>query len=228
VHWICCPNEHGSVGLAHAGRGAERCEGGFPFADINAGWEEVGAGSASGGGISNNSSGSYHPAITIAADDTPYIAWDDASGGDHEIYVRRWSGSGWEEVGAGSASGGGVSNNGGISRHPSLAFAPDGMLYVAWYDRIGSDVEIYARRWNGNAWEETGPDSASGGGISENSGGSYHPAMTVASDRTPYVAWYDFSGGNAQIYVRRWRGGRGTQFVFLPILLKASDTNLFD
>jgi hypothetical protein len=63
--------------------------------------------------------------------------------------MQRWNGSSWVEVGTGSASGGGISDNSGNSRRPSLAIAPapDGMPYVTWYDDGGGDWEIYVRRW---------------------------------------------------------------------------------
>jgi len=53
----------------------------------------------------------------------------------------------WSEVGAGSASGGGISNNDGRSEMPSLALAPDGTPYVAWYDETGGSFEIFVRRY---------------------------------------------------------------------------------
>jgi hypothetical protein len=169
-------------------------------------WEEVGTGSASGGGISDNSNDSFSPSLAIAPDGTPYVAWYDYSGGDAEIYALYWNGSSWEEVGAGSASGGGISDNSGHSRSPSLAVAPDGTPYVAWEDESGGDAEIYVLRWNGSSWEEVGAGSASGGGISDNSGYSLSPSLAVAPDDTPYVAWVEYSGGDSEIYVKRWSG----------------------
>jgi hypothetical protein len=188
-------------------------------------WESVGAVSASGGGISVNNGMSLSPSMAIAPDSTPYVAWYDYSEGNPEVYVRRWNGDDWEEVGAGSASGGGISNNSGLSQYPSLVFASDGTAYVAWYDFLLDDAEIYVRLWNEHTWEEARSGSASGGGISDNSGGSYHPVMTIAPDGIPHIAWYDYSGGNAEIYVRRWRGGSDTDYVYLPILLKVFDSN---
>jgi hypothetical protein len=114
---------------------------------VPAGWQEVGAGSASGGGISANDGDSGIPSVAVAPDGRPYVAWEDDSSGDYEIYVRRWNGSIWEEVGSGSASGGGISDNDGNSWCPSLAVAPDGRPYVAWHDNSGGDWEIYVRRW---------------------------------------------------------------------------------
>lgn len=172
----------------------------------NAGWMEVGAGSASGKGISNDSGGSFSPMIAISPGGQVYVAWWNSGGGDDEIYVRRWNGSTWEEVGANSASGGGISNNSGNSRHPSIAVAPNGTPYVAWDDDSGGDTEIYVRRWNGSSWEEVGLGSATGGGISNNSGGSEGPSIAIAPNGTPYVAWDDDSSGSSEIYVRRWNG----------------------
>jgi hypothetical protein len=178
-------------------------------------WEEVGFSSASGGGISDNNAGSYYPSLAIAPDGTPYVAWHDRSDGeDYEIYVRRWNGNWWEEVGPSSASGGGVSNNSYTSRRPAMAVGPDNTPYVAWWADTGaSDDEIYIKRWIGCGWEygkwgPVDPNSASGGGISSNNGASWYPALAVGSDNVPYVAWEDNSNGNWEIYVRRnyWRG----------------------
>ncbi len=163
-------------------------------------------GSASGGGISNTTGDSENPSLSIATDGSVYLAWHDGSSGNDEIYVRRWNGNAWEEVGEGSASGGGISNNEGDSRFPSLAIAGDGTLYVAWEDDSTGDAEIYVRRWNSNEWEEVGEGSASGGGISNNEGRSWYPSLANTLDGTPYVAWEDYSEGNAEIYLLRWNG----------------------
>jgi hypothetical protein len=170
-------------------------------------WEEAGAGSASGGGISNNSSVSYRPSITITPAGTPYVAWDDEINESEEIYVRRWNGSSWEEVGSGSASDGGVSNTAGESKRPSLSAAPDGTVYLAWDETVDNNREIYVRRWDGTSWQEVGSGSASGGGVSNTPTHSSDPSLVVAPNGTPYVAWHEdpgFSGGD--IYVRRWNG----------------------
>jgi hypothetical protein len=172
-------------------------------------WEEVGAGSASGGGISDNPGWSAWPSVAVAPGGTPYVAWHDDTSAQsqiYEIYVRRWNGSSWEEVGAGSASGGGISDTPGCAGAASVAVAPDGTPYVAWQDDTGGHDEIYVRRWNGSSWEEVGVGSASGGGISNNAGSSALPSSAVAPDGTPYVAWADGTSGDLEIYVRRWNG----------------------
>jgi hypothetical protein len=170
-------------------------------------WEEIGAGSASGGGISNNAGTSYYPSIAIAPGDNPYIAWQDDSDGDDEIYVRRWNGTSWEEIGAGSASGGGISYNSGYAFGPSMAIASDGTPYITWRDRSDwPNNQVYVRRWNGASWEEVGAGSASGGGISNNTGSSYNPTIAITPNGTPYIAWEDNADGPWEIYVLRWNG----------------------
>ncbi len=170
-------------------------------ASSNAGWTEVGSGSASNGGISNT----YDAASSVIAvmpNGYPIVAWDS----NYDIYVRHWNGSAWSELGIGSASGGGISNNVGNSFSPSIAVTPDGSPIVAWIDNSDGDSEIYIKQWNGTAWVELGGESASNGGISNNLGQSYYPHLIVTTDGTPIVSWQDSSSGNLEIYVRRWNG----------------------
>ena len=60
-------------------------------------------------------------AIAISPVNTPYVAWRDYRGDIREIYVRRFREGQWGEVGAASATGGGISNNDGVSILPAIA-----------------------------------------------------------------------------------------------------------
>ena len=173
----------------------------------NAGWEEIGVGSASDGGISGSGAVYGAPSVAIGPHNMPVVAWVDGSGGDYEIYVRRWNGSAWVELGDGSAFGGGISNNAGSSEEPAVAVGPDGMPVIAWVDNSLDDFEIYLRRWNGSAWVELA-GSASFGGLSNNTSGSGGPSVVVGNDLMPIVAWSNEAAGlfNREIYVRRWNG----------------------
>ena len=167
-------------------------------------WQAVGAGSATTGGISNNDGSSGVASLAIAPDGTPYVAWEDDTAGNFEIYVLRWNGGSWEPVGAGSASGGGISDNDGESAFPSLAFAPDGTPYVAWEDDTAGNFQIYVLRWNGSNWEPVGAGSASAGGVSDNAGTSQMPCVALDPSGDPYLAWHDQSSGDWEIYMKAW------------------------
>ena len=171
----------------------------------NAGWEEVGAGSATGGGISDNSGRSLLPDLEIAADGLPIIAWMDDSSGDEEVYIKRWTGSAWVEIGSGSASGAGVSNASGYSGGPSLAITSEGVPIVAWNQVIAGKGEIYVRYWNRFSWVEMGVGSASGSGVSQN-GNAWDGKIAVGPDDIPVVAYVTNIGGEQVIHVRRWNG----------------------
>jgi len=166
-------------------------------------WEELG-GSATGGGISNTGEAAI-PSVAINDSGKPVVAWYDDSSGDYEIYLKQWNGSSWEEIGSGSASGGGISNNTGASVEPSLAINDSGNPIVAWHDGVFPDYDIYLKQWNGSSWEELG-GSASGGGISDNTGGSYRPSLAINGLGNPVVAWYDNTSGDTEIYIKQWNG----------------------
>lgn len=170
------------------------------------GWDEVGAGSASGNGISDSNDYARRPDLAIAPNGNPYVTWQDGDGDDLEIYVRTWNGSSWVQVGAGSATGGGISNNNAVSWYPSIAVAPNGTPYVAWVDYSSQSYQVYARVWNGSSWAEIGAGSASGGGLSDAPGSGEYPDMGVAPDGTPYIAWQHSHPGGADIYVLKWNG----------------------
>lgn len=162
-------------------------------------WVEVGAGSASGGGIGNAGS---DPSLAIDIEGRPVVAWI----GSGEVYLKRFDGNEWVEVGAGSASGGGISNTGSVT-DPSLAIDGEGRPVVAWVANYPSEnEEIYVKRYDGNAWVEVGAVSASGGGISSDPGNSNHPSLALDDEGRPVVAWENERRGNYGIYVKRYDG----------------------
>ncbi len=169
-------------------------------------WEEL-DGSATGGGISNNSGRSQNLSLAIDDSGYPAVAWEDNTSGDNEIYIKRWNGSAWEELG-GSATGGGISNK-GVSSDPTLAINSQGNPIVAWSDYSSGQNEIYVKQWNGTTWEEIGTGSASGGGTCV----STNPSLAIDTSGNPIVTWENtpvlleepyFGTGN--IYIKKWNG----------------------
>ena len=169
-------------------------------------WEEAG-GSGSGGGISNLVSASNDPTLAFALDGTAYAAWWDDAQGNQEIYVKGFNGTSWEEVGEGSASGGGISDTPGPSRSPRMAVAPDGTIYVYWWERTPDGPNAFVKRFNGTSWEEVGEGSASGGGVTNRTGAREGwVSMALAPDGIPYLAWADDATGRFRIFVWMFDG----------------------
>ena len=170
-------------------------------------WVEIG-GSATGGGISDTPGYSWYPSLVIDSSGKPVVAWQQASGGRWEIYLKRWDGSAWVEIG-GSATAGGISNNAGGSVFPSLVLDANDNPVVAWAQDLNGSWDpdqIYLRRWDGSAWVEVG-GSASGRGISNSDGRSLCPSLVLDASGNPVVAWHDdTSEEDWEIYLKRWNG----------------------
>ena len=102
-----------------------------------------------------------------------------------------------------SASGGGISDNTGVSQTPAVAIEGGGNPYVAWADDTTGDFEIYVRYFNGFEWFDLA-GSSTGGGISNNDGDSYNPSIFLSTAGDIMVAWEDDTSGNIEIYCRMW------------------------
>lgn len=172
-----------------------------------AGWVGLGN-SMAPGGLSSNDGASTAVTFVIESTGYPVVAWSDDTSGNLEIYLRRWNGAAWEEMG-GSATGGGISNDTGYSLAPSLALASDAPI-IAWQNNYANS-EIYLRAWDGAAWSELA-GSATGVGISNSSGHTKTPSLAVDAGGQPHVAWSDSSSGIYDILVSAWDGAAWTPY----------------
>lgn len=183
------------------------------------GWVEIVPGSASGGGISNNSGNSEHPAI-LYFDDILYLVWDDVRVGEDskEIYIICWSVITWSVVDCGPSGIDGISNVsetvGYSSQYPSIAISTSSgtvVPYVAWTEFDSGDLEIFVRRLGSNGWVPVG-NSYGNGGISMNAEDSEFPSIVIQPQPNPtppipYVVWQDLSDSDtpneAEVYIKR-------------------------
>jgi len=167
-------------------------------------WLEL-DGSGSNGGISNTHGTNYAPRVVVDQDGNPIVAWTTLWGSSLAVWVQAYDGVAWHELGAGSATGLGVSQTTGAGYGLSLAIDADERAVVAWDDATSGNSEIYVRRFDGSAWVELA-GSASEGGVSNNHAESAAPALAIGSDGEPAVAWQDDSGSYTQIYAKRYNG----------------------
>ena len=173
-------------------------------------WAEL-AGSGSGGGVSTSVQAARYPVLALEVAGAPVLAWADATPGPSQIYLKRWSGAQWVELG-GSASAGGISNLGMGEATHQCALALDGTdrPAVAWIMTtafIGT-FQLYFKRWDGAQWVELG-GSASGPGLATDVSG--FPALAIDPSGNPVVAWQQSVNGmtpSVQIYLKRWDGAQ--------------------
>lgn len=113
-------------------------------------WADMG----SDGNVSNTATRSWDPDIAVSPDGRVFVAWHEemAGGGstDTEVYVRTWSGSSWNEVATGSATGRGISNDSATSTLASIA-ANNERVCVGWQNQYvpsgggTAQLEIFLR-----------------------------------------------------------------------------------
>jgi len=162
------------------------------------------------GSLSNGYAQFTAPSLALDSAANPVVAWEDDY--FHEIFIMRYSGSTFVEIGAGSASassaGGGISLNSGISQNPSLALDSSGNPVVAWEDNSSGNYEIFIKHWNGSAWVgySNGTVDYMGGGVSNNSGNSVLPSLRINALGLPIVVWQNGSIPSRDIYIKIWNG----------------------
>src|SRR5262245_56370886 len=106
----------------------------------------------------------------------------------------------------GSGSGGGITNNGGVSDQPALAMTGLGLVFIAWADNSASpgttNTDIYMKYWNGFEFKDKDGSSAPGG-ISKNPGRSTNPSIALEGTGLPTIAWQDDSGKDVNIFLKQ-------------------------
>ena len=171
-----------------------------------AAWEAL-AGSNSGSGISGG--GVEAGDVALAGDANALAAaWSATTGGQREVYLKEFRNGQWRELG-GSASGGGVSGNTGLSLHPTVAYH-GGLPFVAWDDDTSSFFEVYAVRWDGAVWREAGSGAATDDGVSATHGRAGTPRLAAGGSELDLL-WVDdrlqnHTAHDLVVYVRRWDG----------------------
>jgi len=140
--------------------------------------------------LTNNSGGSFYPAV--AADGANlYVVWHDTTPGNREIFSIRSTDGGASWQGAKR-----LTNTATDSYNPVVA-ASGTYVYAAWYDSSPGNPEVFFRRSidNGASWQ-------SAKRLTNNGGESRRPVLAAAA-ASVYLAWYDYSPGNPEIYFRK-------------------------
>ena len=152
-------------------------------------WESL-AGSSEGRGISGTPALSGPPNMVLDGEGRPVLAWTEEVSGRPQIWLRRWDGASWIELG-GSATGGGVSASPISAAIPRVVLDRDEMPVVCWIDERTGTRQIHVRRWDGRAWVDLG-ESFPG----------WLQSLTVLEDGRLLMA-YEYEG---DILARAWDG----------------------
>ncbi|MBS3053868.1 MAG: hypothetical protein J4469_05190, partial [Candidatus Aenigmarchaeota archaeon] len=153
-----------------------------------------------GGSLSADVQGwAYNPAIAAAQDGTIYAAWTQHRNPSawvfSGIYVKRWAGSSWEQLGA---------RIGHTSRDADWPEAYDPSIavlgttpYVAWYEGGGygwgncCKVSVFVAHWDGTRWIYDNNSAVPNGALNtDKSFDARNPVLAVVGG-VLYVAWIE-------------------------------------
>jgi len=157
-------------------------------------WQQVGATFLDVN--TNKSVGS--PSMALDSSGKPVVAWGESDGTSDNIYVKRWDGTTWQQVGATFLD----ANTNKYAREPSIALDSSGQLVVAWSESDGTSNNIYVKRWDGTTWQQVGATFLD----ANTNKSAYEPSIALDSSGKPIVAWDEADGTSDNIYVKRWDG----------------------
>jgi hypothetical protein len=136
------------------------------------------------------------PSLALDQNGRPVVAFSEKNSSDFTVYVKRWTGSTWEQLGGIYLDV--VPSANAIT--PSIAIGANNQPVVAWSE----DQSLIVKRFDGNNWQRLL-------GTNINIYRAYTPSIGVDSSNTPFLAWQeDISSAptldNSNIFVRRWDG----------------------
>lgn len=162
--------------------------------------------------VTLNSGDSSMPVITVDKNFIPFIAWQDRTLGEREIFCVKWNGKAWSTLDGRQFLGreANVSLDEGVSSYPSISLDPNGNPYLAWDDDTTGNSEIFLIKWSGKEWTNVygQPYPANTANISQNVGFSEFATVVVDPSGNPHIIWDDKTFGTHQVCYIRWNGKR--------------------
>jgi hypothetical protein len=157
-------------------------------------------------GMTNDLANSFDAAMALDLENNPVVVWTHEEGSDQmEIYLKRWDGDSWEELGVDSASDlnndglSGVSSDAAMSIQPDVHVAAGGDFIVSWvgwnnweqYDTDGQ-AGVYVKSLQSGTWFDYDTGSASGAGLAPTQGWFYNPQIDTDSNDNPLITFQGF------------------------------------
>ncbi|MFH1084712.1 MAG: hypothetical protein V1772_02965, partial [Chloroflexota bacterium] len=155
--------------------------------------------------VSPDSADATQASMALAPDGRLLAVWTEQYESYRLLTYSFRDGSGWSAP---------VSFFGG--EEPDLAVGPDGTIHLVFTYRLSDrpdfagNYDVFYTRWTGSGWAL--PDN-----VSETSGASVQPAITIRRDGMPLVVWSDTTEGSPRIY-HGWQ----TQGVWSTFLIEGS------
>ena len=167
----------------------------------------AGGWTALGSALGISGTGTADDAVITETAAGPVVAWLDTASGAANVFVKEFVGGVWTSLGAGAASGSGVSGSATSVR--GLTLASDGTnVAVGWAQTVHALQQIYVLQYISGAWSQLA-GSATGNGISNSSGRATAPSLAYFGGAL-FAVWQDDRSGVSQIDAAQFSGAAWT------------------
>jgi hypothetical protein len=136
-----------------------------------------------------------NPSLALDSSGNPVVSWGEHDGTSTNIYVKRWNGSNWVQLGTVSLDANANKNAG----NSSLALDSSGNPVVSWNEDDGTSTNIYVKRWTGSSWALVGSFLD----VNTNKN-ALSPSLALDSLGNPVVNWHEHDGSSNNIYVKKY------------------------
>lgn len=161
----------------------------------------------------NTSQRAINPSLALDKSGFPVVSWEEVASSSSlsKIYVKRWNGSNWVQVGAALNI---FANR--SATDPSLALDTLGNPIVGFSQRnnntISPSFDIRVKQWNGSIWTDVGVGVSAILDVFPEKDAMY-ASLAVDSSGNLIVGWTQMVGasGSAAFYVKRWNGSTWIQ-----------------
>lgn len=162
-----------------------------------------------------NSYNSYSGARSIAVNGNyVHTTFTDDREGNFEVYYKR-------STDGGASFGADVRMTfDAFSSHNSAIAVSGSNVYIVWYDSRDGNTELYYKLSNDNGDTWTADTR-----LTNNSGKSWHPSVTV-NGSVVQIVWHDDTPGNNEIFYKRSDDGGNTWTTDLQLSNTAGSSNL--
>ena len=115
------------------------------------------------------------------------VSWEESDGISRNIYVKRWNGSSWVQLGTFLDV-----NTNRNAQSPSLALDSSGNPVVSWFEHDGTSENIYVKRYNASttSWDLVGTTFLD---VNTNRN-AYNSSLALDSSGNPVVSWFEHDG----------------------------------
>ncbi|MGE3664864.1 MAG: DUF3604 domain-containing protein [Pseudonocardia sp.] len=164
----------------------------------------------------------FRPTAAVASDGVPWLVFGRSVDAEVGVWASRFQDGRWSSPER-------VSDTDAPSFNQEIVASDDGVLQVCWQGRAGDRFGVFARRWNGSAWEPTLR-------VDEGSRNVWDPTLALVGDGVAY-AWTVYADGGYGIALRHVGASGaagpvrqltgGTDYALHPSLAATADGRLW-